>query len=86
MIARFRDGQVSPLATARDPVRTLASAWRHGHGDPATTAVFHSARPRPAARLHRDVGATEPVLTCGAAMGAHVGPDLVGIAWLRGEP
>lgn len=83
MIARFRDGQVVPLATARDPVRTLASAWRHGGGEPTATAVFHSARPRPAERLRRDVAAVEPVLTCGAAMGAHVGPDLVGIAWLR---
>jgi len=83
MIARFRDGQVVPLATARDPVRTLASAWRHGGGESGTTTVFHTARPRPAERLRRDVAATEPVLTCGAAMGAHVGPDLVGIAWLR---
>jgi hypothetical protein len=84
MIARFRDGQVVPLAAARDPLRTLGTAWRHGAGHPDTTFVFHSARYRPAERLRRDVAATEPVLTCGAAMGAHVGPDLVGIAWLRG--
>jgi DegV family protein with EDD domain len=82
MIARFREGQVVPLATAGDPLRALATAWRRGGGRADTTLVFHSAQPARADRLRRLVAATEPILACSAAMGAHVGPGLVGIAWL----
>jgi DegV family protein with EDD domain len=82
MIARFRDGQVVPLAAAGDPLRAVATAWRRGRGHADTTLVFHSAQRSRADRLRRLVAATEPVLTCSAAMGAHVGPGLVGAAWL----
>lgn len=82
MIARFRDGQVAPLAASRDPSRALVSAWRRGAGRPETTLVFHSALPRRAERLRRQVGAQDAVVTCSAAMGAHVGPGLLGVAWL----
>jgi DegV family protein with EDD domain len=82
MIARFRDGQVVPLAAAGDPLRAIATAWRRGGGRADTTLVFHSAQPSRADRLRRLVGATEPVQACSAAMGAHVGPGLVGAAWL----
>jgi DegV family protein with EDD domain len=80
MIARFRDGQVVPLATAGDPVRALATAWRRGRAE--STLVFHSAQPARADRLRHLVAATEPTLACSAAMGAHVGPGLIGVAWL----
>ena len=83
MIARFRDGNVVPLAATGDPLRALAGSWRKGGGDPDTTLVFHSALTARAERLRRSIGVGEPVLTCGAAMGAHVGPGLVGVAWLR---
>jgi DegV family protein with EDD domain len=82
MIARFRDGQVVPLAAAGDPLRAVATAWRRGQGHADTTLVFHSAQQSRADRLRRLVATTEPVLTCSAAMGAHVGPGLVGAAWL----
>jgi DegV family protein with EDD domain len=82
MIARFRAGQVVPLAAAGDPLRAVATAWRRGRGDADTTLVFHSAQASRADQLRRLVAATEPVLACSAAMGAHVGPGLVGVAWL----
>jgi fatty acid-binding protein DegV len=82
MVARFQAGQVVPLAAAGDPLQALATAWRRGGGHAATTLVFHSAQRQRADRLRRLVPATEPVLACSAAMGAHVGPGLVGVAWL----
>jgi fatty acid-binding protein DegV len=82
MVARFRRGQVVPLAATGDPLRALATAWRRGSGRAETTLVFHSAQRPRAERLHRSVAAGEPILTCSAAMGAHVGPGLVGVAWL----
>jgi DegV family protein with EDD domain len=82
MIARFRDGQVVPLAAAGDELRAVATAWRRGEGRADTTLVFHSAQRARADRLRRLVAASEPVLACSAAMGAHVGPGLVGAAWL----
>jgi DegV family protein with EDD domain len=82
MIARFQAGQVVPLAAAGDPLQALATAWRRGSGRADTTLVFHSAQRPRADRLRRLVGATEPILVCSAAMGAHVGPGLVGVAWL----
>jgi fatty acid-binding protein DegV len=82
MVARFRSGQVVPLAATGDPLRALATAWRRGDGRADTTLVFHSAQRPRAERLHRLVNAGEPILTCSAAMGAHVGPGLVGVAWL----
>jgi hypothetical protein len=33
-------------------------------------------------RLRRLVATNEPALVCSAAMGADVGPGLVGVAWL----
>ena len=83
MIARFRDGQVVPQAAAGDPLRALATSWRKGRGTPDTTLVFHSALGERAEELRRTLRVEEPVLACGAAMGAHVGPGLVGVAWLR---
>jgi DegV family protein with EDD domain len=83
MIARFRDGQVVPLAAAGDPLRALAAAWRGGRGDPATSLVFHSDQPGHAGQLRDRLAVAEPVLACSAAMGAHVGPGLVGVAWLQ---
>jgi DegV family protein with EDD domain len=83
MMARFRDGQVVPLAAAGDPLRALATAWRSGRGDPATTLVFHSAQARRAEQLAARLGIAAPVLACSAAMGAHVGPGVVGVAWLQ---
>ena len=83
MIARFRHGHVVPLAATGDPLRALTTSWRKGGGDPDTTLVFHSALSPRAERLRRSMGVGEPTLTCGAAMGAHVGPRLVGVAWLR---
>jgi DegV family protein with EDD domain len=82
MVARFRSGQVVPLAATGDPLRALATAWRRGDGRADTTLVFHSAQRPRAERLHRLVAAGEPILACSAAMGAHVGPGLVGVAWL----
>ena len=82
MVARFRSGQVVPLAATGDPLRALATAWRRGGGRAAMTLVFHSAQRPRAEHLHRLVGAGEPILTCSAAMGAHVGPGLIGVAWL----
>jgi fatty acid-binding protein DegV len=82
MIARFQAGQVVPLAAAGDPLQALATAWRRGGGRADTTLVFHSAQRPRADRLRRLVAATEPILACSAAMGAHVGPGLVGVAWL----
>jgi DegV family protein with EDD domain len=82
MIARFQAGQVVPLAAAGDPLQALAAAWRRGGGRADTTLVFHSAQRTLADRLRRLVAATEPILPCSAAMGAHVGPGLVGVAWL----
>jgi fatty acid-binding protein DegV len=82
MVARFRNGQVVPLAAAGDPLRTVATAWRRGRGHADTTLVFHSAQSSGAERLRQLVSATEPVQPCSAAMGAHVGPGLVGVAWL----
>jgi fatty acid kinase fatty acid binding subunit len=82
MVARFRGGQVVPLAATGDPLRALATAWRRGDGRADTTLVFHSAQRPRAERLRRLVAAGEPILTCSAAMGAHVGPGLVGVAWL----
>lgn len=82
MIARFRDGQVVPLAAAGDELRAVATAWRRAQGRADTTLVFHSAQRARADRLRRLVAATEPILACSAAMGAHVGPGLVGAAWL----
>jgi DegV family protein with EDD domain len=83
MIARFRDGQVVPLAATGDPLRSLATSWRKGRGTPDTTLVFHSALGERAEELRRTLRVDEPVLACGAAMGSHVGPGLVGVAWLR---
>jgi DegV family protein with EDD domain len=83
MLARFRDGQVVPLAAAGDALRAVAAAWRSGRGDPATTLVFHSDQRRRAEQLSARLGIAAPVLTCSAAMGAHVGPGVVGVAWLQ---
>jgi DegV family protein with EDD domain len=83
MLARFRDGQVVPLAAAGDALRALTAAWRTGRGDPATTLVFHSDQRRRAEVLSERLGLAAPVLACSAAMGAHVGPGVVGVAWLQ---
>ena len=56
MIARFRDGQVVPLAAAGDPLRALATSWRKGGGAPDTTLVFHSALGERAEQLRRTLG------------------------------
>jgi fatty acid-binding protein DegV len=82
MLARFQAGQVVPLAATGDPLPALATAWRRGGGRAETTLVFHSAQRPRADRLCRLVATTEPILACSAAMGAHVGPGLVGVAWL----
>jgi DegV family protein with EDD domain len=83
MLARFRDGQVVPLAAAGEALRALATAWRTGRGGPATTLVFHSDQRRRAELLNQRLGIAAPVLACSAAMGAHVGPGVVGVAWLQ---
>jgi DegV family protein with EDD domain len=83
MLARFRDGQVVPLAVAGDVLRALATAWRTGRGEPATTLVFHSDQRLRAEQLTARLGIAAPVLACSAAMGAHVGPGVVGVAWLQ---
>src|SRR5262245_28872461 len=83
MLARFRDGQVVPLAATGESLRALATAWRTGRGDPATTLVFHSDQQRRAEMLSERLGIAAPVLGCSAAMGAHVGPGVVGVAWLQ---
>jgi fatty acid-binding protein DegV len=83
MLARFRDGQVVPLAAVGDALRAVAAAWRTGRGDPATTLVFHSDQRQRAEQLSARLGIDAPVLACSAAMGAHVGPGVVGVAWLQ---
>jgi fatty acid-binding protein DegV len=72
-----------PLAVAGDVLRALATAWRTGRGEPATTLVFHSDQRRRAEQLSARLGIAAPVLACSAAMGAHVGPGVVGVAWLQ---
>jgi hypothetical protein len=83
MIARFRDGQVVPLASAGDALRALVAAWRSGRGSPATSLIFHSAQPRRGEDLRQRLAIDPPVMACSGAMGAHVGPGLVGVAWLQ---
>jgi DegV family protein with EDD domain len=83
MLARFRDGQVVPLAATGDALRAVAAAWRSGRGDPATTLVFHSDQRQRAEQLRERLGIAAHVLACSAAMGAHVGPGVVGVAWLQ---
>ena len=65
----------------RRPAR-LATAWRTGRGEPATTLVFHLTNAG-AEQLSVRLGIAMPVLGAQRAMGAHVGPGVVGVAWLQ---
>jgi len=82
LVARFLHGQVVPVVAKGEPIRAIASIWRDGGGRPEDAVVFHGAQPELAARLGELVGVDE-VVACSPAMGVHVGPDIVGLAWLR---
>jgi fatty acid-binding protein DegV len=82
LVARFLHGQVVPVVVSGDPLRALASTWRSSGGRPEDAVVFHGAQPERAVQLAELVGGCD-VVACSPAMGVHVGPDLVGLAWLR---
>lgn len=94
-IFRFVDGTPSPVAAARGARRAaerLFTIWersaerRQGTGEHPHVAVFHSSRADEAARLRdrvveRAPGAEAGVGQCSAALAAHLGPGMLGLAW-----
>ena len=81
MLARFRDGQVVPLAVAGDVLRALpqrgapvAASRRRRWSSTPTNAGAPSSSAR--------ASASPPVLAQ-RGDGAHVGPGVVGVAWLQ---
>lgn len=91
-VFRFVDGNPSPVTAARGEKRAadrVLRAWqesRHEPGSGTHVVVLHSSRRSEADELRDRVLEIEPgaetwVVEITAAMAAHIGPGLLGLAW-----